>query len=49
MIDSHCHLNFYSLKNNFNELILNSKNNNLTSILTINTDPKEFNNHLTRT
>ena len=46
MIDSHCHLNFYSLKNNFNELILNSKNNNLTSILTINTDPKEFYDHL---
>ena len=46
MIDSHCHLYFHSLKNNFNQLILNSKKNNLTSILTINTDPKEFNDHL---
>ena len=46
MIDSHCHLNFHSLKNNFNQLISNSKKNNLTSILTINTDPKEFNDHL---
>ena len=46
MIDSHCHLNFHFLKNNFNQLISNSKKNNLTSILTINTDPKEFNDHL---
>ena len=46
MIDSHCHLNFHSLRNNFDELIINLKKNNLTSILTINTDPKDFIDHL---
>ena len=46
MIDSHCHLNFPELKKNFNEIILNLKKNNLTSILSINTEPKEFNEHL---
>ena len=46
MIDSHCHLNFHNLRNNFDELIINSKKNDLTSILTINTDPNEFINHL---
>jgi len=46
VIDSHCHLNFDILRNNFDEIIINSKNNGLTSILTINTDPKEFIDHL---
>ena len=45
MIDSHCHLNFESLKNNFNEMINNAKNNNITSILSINTDPDNFLEH----
>ena len=45
MIDSHCHLNFKSLKDNIKEIISNSLKNNITSILTINTDPKEFDNH----
>ena len=45
MIDSHCHINFESLKNNLPEIILNAKKNNITSFLTINTDPKEFLNH----
>ena len=46
MIDSHCHLNFNSLRNNFDELIINLKKNNLTGLLSINTDPKEFKDHL---
>ena len=46
MIDSHCHLDFPKLKENFNTIIENSKTNNLTTILTINTDPDKFNEHL---
>jgi len=45
MIDSHCHLNFDSLKKNFNIIIDNAKKNNITSILTINTDPDDFFEH----
>jgi len=45
MIDSHCHLNFESLINNFKKIINSAKNKNITSILTINTDPNEFLNH----
>ena len=45
MIDSHCHINFDSLKNNLVEIINNAKNNNITSILSINTDPDDFSNH----
>jgi len=45
MIDSHCHLNFESLKNNFSSIIDNAKNNKITSILSINTDPNEFDEH----
>ena len=45
MIDSHCHLNFDNLAINVENLIRKAKNNNITSILSINTDPKEFENH----
>lgn len=45
MIDSHCHINFESLSNNLIEIINNAKNNNITSILSINTDPDNFSNH----
>ena len=45
MIDSHCHLNFDSIKNNLSNIINNSKNNSITSILSINTDPDEFKDH----
>ena len=45
MIDSHCHLNFESIKNNFLTIIDNAKKNNITSILTINTDPDQFDDH----
>ena len=46
MIDSHCHLNFPSLKEKFDQIISNSIDNNVNAILTINTDPKDFKNHL---
>ena len=46
MIDSHCHLNFKSIRDNFDNVIKNAKNNNLTAILTINTKPSEFYDHL---
>ena len=45
MIDSHCHLNFESLEKNFKTIINNAKLNDITSILTINTDPKDFEKH----
>ena len=45
MIDSHCHLNFESLKNNFLTIIDNAKKNKITSILSINTDPDQFEGH----
>ena len=45
MIDSHCHLNFESIKNNFLTIIDNAKKNNITSVLSINTDPDEFKTH----
>ncbi len=46
MIDSHCHLNFSSLANNIDTIITNSKKNRLKLLLTINTDPLKFNEHL---
>jgi len=45
MIDSHCHLNFKDLKNNLADVIKRAKLNNITSILSINTDPNEFQDH----
>ena len=46
MIDSHCHLNFKKLSDNFENIIKNSRNNKITSILSINTKPEDFKNHL---
>ncbi len=46
MIDSHCHLNFHSIAKNIDMIIHNSKINNITSILSINTNPNNFNEHL---
>ena len=46
MIDSHCHLNFHSLKSNFDNIIFNIKKNNITAILSINTNPNDFDDHL---
>ena len=46
MIDSHCHLNFESIAKNIEKVIENSKKNNITSILSINTNPKNFIDHL---
>ena len=46
MIDSHCHLNFKKLSENFENIINNSKKNNITSILSINTNPEDFEDHL---
>ena len=46
MIDSHCHLNFNKIANNIDQIIKNSKVNNVTSILSINTNPLKFTEHL---
>lgn len=46
MIDSHCHLDFNKLSKNFEDIILNSKKNNITHLLSINTNPINFNKHL---
>ena len=45
MIDSHCHLFFDNIKNNFDNIIDKAKKNEVKCILSINTDPKEFNLH----
>ena len=45
MIDSHCHLNFESIRNNFVNIINNAKKSNITSILSINTKPDQFDEH----
>ncbi len=46
MIDSHCHLYFDSISKNLKKIINNSKNNNVTSLLSINTNPENFIDHL---
>ncbi len=46
MIDSHCHLNFKKLSENIDSIIKKSKQNNITSILSINTNPEDFDDHL---
>ena len=45
MIDSHCHLFFDELKNNIEFIIQNAKKNNITAILSINTNKEDFLNH----
>tara|TARA_Y100001970_G_scaffold69243_1_gene88328 strand:- start:6227 stop:7015 length:789 start_codon:yes stop_codon:yes gene_type:complete len=46
VIDSHCHLFFKSIRNDFNNILYRAKNNNIKTILSINTNPLEFNEHL---
>ena len=46
MIDSHCHLNFPSLSNDINDIITRCKKNGIKKLLTINTNPKDFQDHL---
>ena len=45
MIDSHCHLNFESLYKDFDNIISRAKKNDIKCILSINTDPKDFDDH----
>ena len=45
MIDSHCHLNFNTIKNNFSQIIENAIKKNITSILSINTKLEDFQSH----
>ena len=46
MIDSHCHLNFPTLRKDLKNIIERCKNNDVTKLLTINTKPIEFDEHL---
>ena len=46
MIDSHCHLNFPIIKDNIKKIISNDIENKITSILSINTEPDNFIDHL---
>ena len=46
MIDSHCHLNFPSLIADFDNILKRCKDNGINKLLTINTNPKDFQNHL---
>ena len=46
MIDSHCHLNFESLKNDLVNILSRCKKNGVTKLLTINTNPNKFNEHI---
>ena len=46
MIDSHCHLNFPNLSENLSNILKKCKINGVTKLLTINTNPNEFKNHL---
>ena len=45
MIDSHCHLNFDSLISNFDSIIKRAIKNKIRAILSINTNPNEFDSH----
>ncbi len=46
MIDSHCHLNFNTLAENIEKILDDAKNNNITAILSIDTNPLNFRDHL---
>ena len=46
MIDSHCHLNFPSLSCDIDNIINRCKDNGIKKLLTINTNPKDFQEHL---
>ena len=45
MIDSHCHLNFPAIKADIKNVIKRSKASGVTKLLTINTNPSEFDDH----
>ena len=45
MIDSHCHLNFPSIKSDIKNIIKKSESSGVTKLLTINTNPNEFDDH----
>ena len=45
MIDSHCHLNFPAIKTDIKNVIKRSKESGVTKLLTINTNPDEFDDH----
>ena len=45
MIDSHCHLNFNSIKDNIDAIVNNALLNDVTTILSINIDPNDFTDH----
>ena len=46
MIDSHCHLNFLNLRNDLLNIIKRCKDSCVSKLLSINTKPQEFENHL---
>jgi len=46
VIDSHCHLNFPSIRANIKNVLKRSEANGVTKLLTINTNPNEFDDHL---
>ena len=46
MIDSHCHLNFTSLSSDIDNIINRCKVNGIEKLLTINTNPSNFQEHL---
>jgi TatD DNase family protein len=45
VIDSHCHLNFPSIKADIKNVIKRSETSGVTKLLTINTNPNEFDDH----
>ena len=45
MIDSHCHLNFPAIKADIKNVIKRSKASGVTKLLTINTNPNDFDDH----
>ena len=46
MIDSHCHLNFESLSKNLPNIMKRCNENGVTHLLSINTNPKDFETHM---
>ena len=46
MIDSHCHLNFPSISKDLKNIIKRCKENGVSKLLSINTNPYEFEKHL---
>ena len=46
MIDSHCHLNFETLSKDLPNIVKRCIDNGVTHLLSINTNPKDFQTHL---